>query len=566
MAKQEANTRTRRFACDFETTTRNEEQCVWSFGAYDFTSGEYYKGISIEDFFDFIEGEDGEEKILYFHNLKFDGSYILNWLLRNGYTQVESEARQKIKPYEFTANVDEMGSWYSINVNIGDVQVTILDSLKLLPMSIAAIADGFELEIKKGSIDYNKERPKGYIPTAEEAEYQYNDCWILGNALKKFEEIVGSKPKTTIASTALKDFKSIIGYKKFNEMYKNKLTDKIDNDIRTGYCGGLCYLNPDFKEQLLTVSSIDVNSMYPSIMYDYYLPYGTPTLIYPTSLELDEDKLYIVKINGRFILKDGKLPCIQHKTSRYGKNKYVVDSEVNIDIIRPLEEVKLILKHYEVKDLRIKYAYAFEKENENFKLYIQKWYDGKTKAKLEHNSSLKIICKLFLNSCYGKFGAAQTTTKKQFYLNEGILRGVDAYTDEDCMLYLPVAMFITSYARVKLVKTAQKIHEQGKFIYCDTDSVHFIDGANLDGIEISNTKLGAWDLEESGVVGKYLRQKTYLHKDGDKYECKCCGMPNECKKHVNFDNFNIGETFNGKLMYRQCKGGAKLVETTFTIK
>ena len=64
--------------------------------------------------------------------------------------------------------------------------VKIYDSLKLLNFSVKAIAESFNLDMKKGEIDYKKHREKGYKPTAEEWEYIYNDIKIVGKALKIF--------------------------------------------------------------------------------------------------------------------------------------------------------------------------------------------------------------------------------------------------------------------------------------------------------------------------------------------------------------------------------------------
>lgn len=56
---------------------------------------------------------------------------------------------------------------------------------------------------------------------------------------------------------------------------------------------------------------------------------------------------------------------------------------------------------------------------------------------------------------------------------------------------------------------AQKIHETGKYIYSDTDSIHAI-GAIPDFIPLDNAKLGFWKHEFNIRYCKYLRQNVML--------------------------------------------------------
>ena len=46
----------------------------------------------------------------------------------------------------------------------------------------------------------------------------------------------------------------------------------------------------------------------------------------------------------------------------------------------------------------------------------------------------------------------------------------------------------------------------------------------------------------------------------------CAGMPSRCYENVNFDNFEIGSSFEGKLQHSNVKGGVILKEKLFTIK
>ena len=152
-----------------------------------------------------------------------------------------------------------------------------------------------------------------------------------------------------------------------------------------------------------------------------------------------------------------------------------------------------------------------------------------------------------------------------------------------------MASFITSYARLKTITAAQTLEDnyhQGKskarFVYADTDSLHIaLNGedekefvANC-GLDIDDTKLGAWKFESKFNKAKFLRQKCYIENstedvenDNPEYEMKItvAGMPKGCYPYVTFNNFKIGATYKGKMQPKMVKGGVVLSDIDFTIK
>ena len=159
-----------------------------------------------------------------------------------------------------------------------------------------------------------------------------------------------------------------------------------------------------------------------------------------------------------------------------------------------------------------------------------------------------------LNSLYGKFGLNPDIRSKYPYLNEdGIVR-YGLYDPEiRDSIYLPVASFITSYARKKTITTSQTIKDYSikkygidKYVYSDTDSIHclFEDDTELKEIvEIDDYKLGAWKEESKFKRGKYIRQKCYIELGFDeKMNVTVAGLPKKLGNLITFDNFNIGVT------------------------
>ena len=150
-------------------------------------------------------------------------------------------------------------------------------------------------------------------------------------------------------------------------------------------------------------------------------------------------------------------------------------------------------------------------------------------------------------------------------------------------VYIAMASFITSYARLKTISAAQKITDDFnaglsdiEFVYADTDSLH-CKSPNFDtpDIDIDDTRLGAWKFESKFNKAKFLRQKCYIenstedvHNDQPEYELKItvAGMPKDCHQYVNFRNFKIGATYRGKKTPKLVPGGVVLNDVDFTIK
>ena len=105
------------FVADFETTTDPENCYVWAYAicevaSYDQSENNVIIGTNIDDFMDWCEKQ-GNEKI-YFHNLKFDGQFIINWLFDHGFEYIDHPHKRKTR--SFTTLISDKGMWYSIEV------------------------------------------------------------------------------------------------------------------------------------------------------------------------------------------------------------------------------------------------------------------------------------------------------------------------------------------------------------------------------------------------------------------------------------------------------------------
>lgn len=602
----------RKFTADFETTTDENDCRVWAWAICEIGNVEnFIYGNNIEDFIEWCKNK-RENNILYFHNLKFDASYILSWLFNNGYTYVINKKDRKDNT--FTTLISDMGMFYSLEIyfNVSGKRVnkvTIYDSLKLLNFSVKTISKNFHLPISKLEIDYKAKREVGHVLTKEEIDYIRNDVEIMARALEIMFN--AGLTKMTIGSCALSSYRKMT--QRFNQLFP-ELPVTLDQDIRQSYKGGFTYLNPIYKNKIIEGETVlDVNSLYPSVLRNELLPYGRPiyyqgrykdNLIYP---------LYIQMITCRFELKKGKIPTIQLKNSlSFMPNEYITSSKGReITLLLTSVDLKLFKEHYNIYDEEYSCGWKFKAQYGMFSEYVDKWSEEKISAKKNKNYAMYTISKLMLNSLYGKFSKNPLTRSKYPYLdNEGVLRFIISEQEVGKGLYLPVGSFVTAYARNKTIRTSQKIKDYSVkkygvdcYIYSDTDSIHLTklsDEELKEFVEIDDYELGKWKIEEKAKRGKYIRQKCYIQqiiiskeeyeeaildeevdkelysKDNEGYyvlKSTIAGLPKALGKYVTFENFEEGFSVlvdekdkKHKLTYKHVKGGVLLVDTDFTIK
>jgi len=210
-----------------------------------------------------------------------------------------------------------------------------------------------------------------------------------------------------------------------------------------------------------------------------------------------------------------------------------------------------------------------------------------------------LLLSVFFNSPYGKMGMRQDRINKIPELtDDGDIHFINTEETSEGV-YLPFACFCTAAARAITVRAAQKCYDEkvmvdgeecGRFIYADTDSIHII-GDPPKNLWIDDRELGAWKMEGRFPIAKYLRPKTYIHcnedytvyteelkhKDGTVTTVpeglKCAGMPDNIKMDLinhggtyAWDNFFIGNKFEGKKTQVRVPGGLIIRETTYELK
>lgn len=580
------------YICDFETTVYEGQTDteVWSAAIVEMYS-DYVKVFnSIDKFFGYVTKLFGRRITLYFHNLKFDGTFILSYFINQKNMKEAAEYDEnglithfkedkELKNNEFKYAISTKGQWYTITAKIKGKLIIIKDSLKLLPFSVAEIGDAFKTEHRKLDMEYEGERHANGRISAAEMSYIKNDVLVVKEAMEKmFDE---GHTRLTIGSCCLAEYKQIIKTQtayEYDELFPNLYETSLDKDtygfesmgeyILKSYRGAWCYYVKGAEGRVCHNGvTADVNSLYPYVMHScsgnwYPVGQGNPW----NGNEIPQicqtnNRYYFVRVKTRFRLKEGKLPFIQIKgnllykptemletsdvydpdTDQYyseyiGKDGNLVSTRLEITWTK--DDYELVQEHYELIDFEILSGVWFFAMQGIFDLYIDKW----TEVKMHSKGALRTMAKLYLNNLYGKMASTEDSSfKVAFAHDDGSLGFYQVEESEKDPGYIPCGSCITSKARRYTIEHAQLNYhgpDARGFKYADTDSLHCdLEPDELIGINVDSKKLGYWKLESYWDQALFCRQKTYIehvtHADGEPvdpyYNITCAGMPKRSK-------------------------------------
>ena len=351
----------RLYAADFETTTGSISSAhtkVWAFAVDEI--GIFNPEIfgSIESFFDFCgDVERGFKKRIYFHNLKFDGEFIIYSALNEyGFKTAIDEngsmrKAEKLIEKEIVYAISDVGQWYFIAFVFHGCRVEIRDSLKLLPMELRAVGKDICTHYKKTEMNYDEKESLNDC-TPEDVEYIKNDVLVLSEALDKMLQLHDEKTpfgpihSLTIGGACWAAFKeSIYGESKNVIIHLDKETlpvesgsSTFDEYIRHGYRGGYCYVKKEIENKPINEPGFtaDVNSLYPfSMCYKYsgfVLPYGKGKYEkgkVPENFIVNDSYYFYARIRVSFRVRPGFVPTIQKKhTFLFLSNLYLEESRI----------------------------------------------------------------------------------------------------------------------------------------------------------------------------------------------------------------------------------------------
>jgi hypothetical protein len=553
------------YVADFETTTKRNDARVWSWGiARIDTPDTVHMGHSMLTFVDWITAHNS---VIYFHNLKFDGTFIVDFLLKNGFTHTRDGRR--LQPFEFTTLISDQGRWYSMRVVWENgIQTEFRDSYNKLPMRLAVVAKAFMLEEGKGEIDYHKERPVGYRMTPEERDYLRRDVSIIAKAMKLTLDEGNSK--LTVGADSLAEFKHMFGPKLFLRIFP-VLPNAMDAEIRKAYRGGFTYADPRFSKRVVGSGLVlDVNSLYPHVMDTALLPYGEPEYVSGRVRLTEKRPLAIFSVTFTAKIKPNHIPCIQVKGSgMFVATEYLSEIKEPTTLSVSSVDWDLWNEHYDIEVQSWDGGWRFAGATGFFDDYIGKW----SQVKAESKGGRRELAKLHLNSLYGKFATNPNVTSKIPYLKDN---RVAYYVGPDEMrppVYTAMGVFITAYGRALTIRAAQVNYDV--FAYADTDSLHLLTDKIPEELDIHPSRMGAWKMEYQFTSALYIRPKAYSERLSEEeqertgepeYVNHIAGVPEAVAHGKTFADLHDGAELYGKLTPENVPGGVVLTETSYTIK
>lgn len=246
--------------------------------------------------------------------------------------------------------------------------------------------------------------------------------------------------------------------------------------------------------------NLDVNSMYPSVMYDNQYP--TKLIRYGNGLRVSDLRKLIkychVIAKVKLVSNVNIYPAIIGKRLLFPVGSFITT------LTTP--ELVMALNLYHIKEI---YDYAIYEKAHIFKGFVDYFYNKRKEAKASGNDVLNLFFRLILNSLYGKFGQKGYDTKligdcdlsafgvedyyntederwyKLIYLNGKIYQVGEE--GESFNSFVAISSHITAYSRMRLYHYMQLAGHENIY-YCDTDSIF----TNKQG---------------------YLNLKEYIHKD-----------------------------------------------------
>ena len=537
-----------------------------------------------------------KQHTIYFHNLYYDFNIILYELMYNDFTQFIAEditnieypkielVREKIIDTSkiFIVLGENLKKAIGVNILYKGKIFKIRDTFRILSSSQDSILTSFGFKLKP-KIDFDNLDVNNKNHIADLLYRCQYDVTSLALCIEKFKDALGKEfgaKGDTASSLALSAIKNMLGedYENLFPIIANTEFEKVS---RMAYQGGITQHTYHFETGIEHLQSwyIDINSSYPYTM-SMDVPYGIPKEIDEFTEQYSE---YIVYVD--FELIKPNIPCVRCSSALKVKFEMGLESETYPSKDEFPHKFKghlaltswdiLMLKKYYKYEMKIIKGFVYETDT-IFTEFIHKLFKQKYMYKKQGNKVMELAIKLILNSLYGKF-AQDLSGIVEFYTKHERLKikAIDLKK-----IYCPLSSAIVSRARYNLMEVVNK--NPLNFIYCDTDSMIFIDKALIDESIIGNN-LGKWSYEYNGAMIdklKVIGKKNYMVKVGEDVFLKCVGLPNDRERIYNkeefeignivteivdFSNFRIGYEFVIQKMHK-VYGGIAMHYTTFTIK
>lgn len=412
--------------------------------------------------------------------------------------------------------------------------------------------DTFNLVAKKLSkIGESLDFPKGITPqkfitgetieesdiSADDISYCKQDCKIILKLLDAISVLFAPfhiKLRPTIAANAKLIWKSM--YLKDKGIFVN---DDKDEEFREAYYGGRTEVfirRPEVK----TLLHYDVNSLYPSVMQNNTFP-DPDRLSYHKDLFGALDKRHEGVVSCTVQIPDMNYPPLPYRL-----NELLIFPTGTFKGKWCFPEIRHLLS-VGGKILHIEYVLSSPPIDSPYNEYVEHFSQLKIQYKKQGNKIFTALCKILLNSLYGKFG--QRNRVEDIYVKDMPDKGV-AFTPMGKNSYrlnqVPKerghetvvcwAAYVTSYARVKIMSY---FPDEG-LRYCDTDST--FSETELPDVLVDDFEFGLMCLEDTVQKSFFVAPKRYVYVDDDNIVRRLKGVPQKEADKIAYEDYGNDQT------------------------
>lgn len=533
------------------------------------------KWKEFEEMIKLLNSFDETKIIIYVHNLSYEFQFIRKWL-----------------------NITKMFALQSRKVCYFESDNLIFKCSYLLSgKSLSAVGEEVGLSKLKGELDYKLIRTPETKLTEQECKYIYHDVMIIIlyirrkiNEYHKINYIPITKTSEVRQYCRKKCMLENYNFQKYQTtMQQTQLTPAELLNSRSAFMGGFTHANSFIVgKKLKKVTSYDINSSYPSVMFTEKYPMRLIKIFDNLSLKkfkkLQDEYCMIFTFEIQNV--ESKFP-FEHILSK-SRCVSVGAEDVNGRILTA-DYVKMtitdvdfdnIFKYYDFDIIAISNVYVYNKQYLPT-VFIQSFlelYQKKTELKDVKDREIDyVLNKEKLNSTYGMCVTNILRDDIVYYNDDWqdnipyeIQEKVDRY-NKTKMRFLSYnwGVFITAYARNRLLDSIFDIGED--YVYSDTDSIKFFGNHDKYFEKINNEHiaklrecqriheikeeyfmpktvkgkvktLGIWENEGTYEEFKTLGAKRYAYTKNGHFYITVAGLPKTCNKYIDkkgrFDFFN----------------------------
>lgn len=431
-----------------------------------------------------------KKMIIYIHNASYDLEYLKLFL----------------RDYDPTADFLAIDSHSIIQCDV--LGFRILCSYKLTNMSLSALADNYAKTYSKavGEIDYNIIRYQDEDLTGSDWFYMFSDVASQDDGIKGYLTMQGylyafQAPITStgfVRANCRKAARTADYWR--DEFIKGRLELEQYNLCRQCFMGGVCIASFMYSGQTIRGDNIrhkDFTSSYPARQMLDYFPTGAPSWYGEVE---DEDELndllenyccvFVLTLNDVHIKKGVTAPCIPsskcfHKEDELKLNGKIVYASTLTIVVCELD-YKWICKQYDFESMEIDKMLIFDRGEVPawMKKEVFEYFKNKCTLK-DTNELLYNKSKNMLNGIYGM--TATAIIRDVFKMDDDYILQKKPQDDNDkenalnkyyhsYNNFMPYqfAIWTTAHARDALYTMIECVGYEN-FLYCDTDSVFYIE-------------------------------------------------------------------------------------------